>query len=362
MSFNPIYPYDQLEILPPKDKTIENKNFFDILLKARVELAELKGYCGQIPNPLLLISPEILRESIASSDIENINTTLINVLQGQLFPEEERRAPDKEVLRYKEALLWGFENIKKFGLSTRTILGIQKKLIPDSFGQYRKSQNQIINSRTKEALYTPPSVENIPRLINNWENYVNTKSQEIDPLICAAISHYQFESIHPFGDGNGRTGRILIVLQLVNNDILSLPILYISGYINDNRSEYYRLLRDITIKDNWREYIEFMLNGFYLQAKETKENLQKLIALFNETKSFIKTKHPKIYSNDLVEALFSYPIISPTKLATLMDMHYTTTSKYLIELANSQILKESKIGRHHLYINDKLIKIFDKNH
>lgn len=358
MSFNPTNPHN-LTLLPPQ-KLIKNEDFSDILLKARVELAELKGACGQIPNPLLLTSPAMMRESVASSNIENINTTLVEVLQGQLFPEIEQRTPDKEVLRYREALLWGFINIEKYSLSTRVILGVQKNLIPANNNEYRRVQNKIINSATGETLYTPPASNEIPNLIGNWENYVNDQDQTLDPLIKAAIAHYQFESIHPFGDGNGRTGRILMVLQLVKDGLLSLPVLYISGYINKNRPEYYRLLREVTIKNNWHEYIKFMLNGFHLQAKETKDDLLKVIILFREIKNLLKTEHKKIYSADLVEALFTYPVISPTKLASELDMHYTTTSKYLLELAKAGILKEAKVGKYHFFANEKLLKILSK--
>ena len=270
MSFNPTYPI-QLELLPPK-KPIKNEDFSDILLKARVELAELKGASSQIPNPLLLTAPLLIRESVESSGIENINTTVANVLENQLLPEDEQNKPDKEVLQYREALFWGTKNLKNLSLSNRMILGIHKKLLKEKGGEYRTTQNHIVNSKTGEILFTPPVKSQIGSLVGNWEKYVN-ENKELDPLIRVAIAHQQFESIHPFDDGNGRAGRILIVLQLVQDEILELPILFISDYINKNRTEYYRLLRDVSMNDNWHEYIAFMLQGFYLQAKETKDLL-----------------------------------------------------------------------------------------
>ena len=358
MSFEPTYPH-HLTHLPPV-KVIKNEDFHEILLKARVELAELKGACGNIPNPLLLMSPAIIRESVASSNIENINTTLEEALQGQLFPEAEQRAPDKEVLRYRKALSWGFENITQYALSTRVILGIQSRLQPDGNGEYRRVQNQIVNSATQEVLDTPPIASDIPDLISNWEHYVNDRDNILDPLVKAAIAHYQFESIHPFTDGNGRTGRILMVLQLVYDGLLSIPVLYISGYINQNRSEYYRLLRVVTQTEEWHEYISFMLKGFYLQAKETKEDLQKIISYFNDVKLLLKQKHMKIYSADLVEALFTYPVITPTKLASVLNMHRDTASKHLKELAKAGILSEAKIGKYHYFANKPLMNILVK--
>src|SRR3989344_1826040 len=249
MSFNPARP-NNLALLPPELPPIDSE-VNSVLLKARVALAELKGACGQIPNPLLLTAPLVIRESVASSNIENINTTLEEVLQGQLFPEGERRTPDKEVLRYREALYLGNKMMRESALSSRTILAIQEALTSGKQSGYRRTQNKIINSATGETLYTPPAANELPVLISNWEKYANDKAVVVDPLIRAAVCHYQFESIHPFGDGNGRTGRILMVLQLVQDGVIDMPVLYISGYIKKNRPEYYRLLRAINAGGSW---------------------------------------------------------------------------------------------------------------
>lgn len=358
MSFNATYPH-KLALLPPQ-KDIRNIDFGDLLIKARVELAELKGACGQIPNPLLLMSPTITRESVASSNIENINTTLADVLQWQLFPEAEQRLPDKEVLRYRDAMQWGFENVEKYALSSRLITGIQKRLIPDGNGQYRREQNQIANFSSRESLYTPPIASDIPNLIGNWENYTNSNDESLDPLIRVIISHYQFEAIHPFRDGNGRTGRILMILQLIQYGLLQFPVLYISGYINQHRSEYYNHLLAITKEQNWHGFIEYMLQGFYIKSMETREDLKKITILFEQIKEQIKLENKKIYGLELVEAIFTYPVITPTKLANELNMHYTTTSRYLAQLAEMGILKEAFVGKHHLFANHKLLKILTK--
>lgn len=358
MSFDPTYPH-QLALLPPQ-VPVSNMDFGDLLLKARVELAELKGASGQIPNPLLLIAPIVIRESVASSNIENINTTLADVLQWQLFPESEQRQPDKEVLRYREAMNWGFLNFEKYALSSRLITGIQSRLMPDGNGQYRREQNQIANLASRESLYTPPIASDIPALIGNWENFVNAMDESLDPLIRAAIAHYQFEAIHPFRDGNGRTGRILMVLQLIQSGLLQFPVLYVSGYINQNRSEYYRRLLAVTAEGKWHEFIEYMLTGFYEKARETREDLTKITRLLGEVKEQVKVQNKKIYSADLVEALFTYPVITPTKLASQLNKHYTTTSKYLVQLTEMGILKEAVVGKYHLFANHKLLKILSK--
>lgn len=358
MSFDPTYPH-QLAPLPPK-AGITNADFGDLLLKARVELAELKGASGQIPNPLLLIAPVIIRESVASSNIENINTTLADVLQWQLFPEAEQRQPDKEVLRYREAMNWGFNNYGKYALSSRLITGIQSRLMPDGNGQFRREQNQIADLASRESLYTPPIASDIQTLIGNWENYVSVTDEFVDPLIRAAIAHYQFEAIHPFRDGNGRTGRILMVLQLIQSGLLQFPILYISGYINQHRSEYYRRLLGVTTDGKWYEFIDYMLAGFCDKAKETREDLTKITRLLDEVKGQVKLENKKIYSADLVEALFTYPVITPTKLASQLNKHYTTTSRYLAQLTEMGILKEAVVGKYHLFANHKLLKILSK--
>jgi len=358
MKFNPDIPFT-LPVLPP-NIDFNNRKFTELLIKARVVLAELKGYSFAMPNPLLLLSPAILRESVASSDIENIHTTIIDVLQNQLFPEREQRENDKEVLRYRDAILWGFEQLHSLPLSTRVVLGIQKKLIPSSYGKYRSQQNAIIDNATQTRIYTPPIASEISRLMSNWENYINDKNDVVDPLIKSAIAHHQFEAIHPFSDGNGRTGRILMVLYLVQEEILKWPILYISGYINDNRGDYYRLLKEVTEEGRWDDFIVFMLNGFYFQAVETKKTLFDVMNLFETFKKRLKEKHKKIYSADLVEILFSFPIITPVKLGNELRIHYTTASRYLSELAKAGILGENTHGKYHLFINKELLAIMEK--
>jgi Fic family protein len=354
MPFNPAKPFD-LPVLPP-NLNFKNERFIDILLKTRTEMGELNGYSISLPNPMLLLSPAVIKESVASSNIENINTTVEQVLQMQLFPETEQREPDKEVLRYREAVIWAFEQAKRIPISTRLVLGIHKKLLPQTKNSYRSTQNAISNMITGEVFYTPPPANELSRLMGNWETFLHTEDG-IDPLLKCAIAHYQFEAIHPFSDGNGRTGRILMVLYLIEQKLLSLPILYISGYINKTRSDYYRLLRKISSNQEWDEFIIYLLNGFYSQAKETKDVLFKLIDLLHKSKQAIKEKHKNIYSADLVETLFAYPIITPVSLGKLLNVNYRTASKYLAQLERGKILHGSKVGRHHFFINRQLLEL-----
>lgn len=357
MSFSAIHPFD-LPLLPPA-ADFNDPETTKILLKARTELGELKGYSSALPNPMLLLSPAVLKESVVSSRIENINTTAENVFRMQLFPEIEQQKPEKEVLHYREALLWGFEQLKKLPLSTRIVVGVQERLLPESGGSYRKVQNNIQDMAEGKIVYTPPPAQKIPRLMGNWENFIHAED-DIDPLIKCVMAHYQFEAIHPFVDGNGRTGRILMVLYLVEQDFLSIPLLYVSGYINKNRSEYYRLLNEVSSKQRWKPLVDFLLNALYLQAKETKETLVSAMDLYQRMRETIKRGFPKVYSGDLVEALFSYPIISPVSLGKTLGIHYTTASRYLTALAAGKVLDEAIVGKYHFFVNKKLLELLKK--
>jgi Fic family protein len=356
MSFNPTRPFSPPP-LPPKDVDFNTPDILLKVVQARAELGELNGYSMAIPNPLLLMSPAIIQESVASSNIENINTTVVEFIQGQLFPEAEQRPHDKEVARYRQALLWGRDHLNKYAVSTRLIVGIQQRLMEGPEAGYRRQQNKIENSANLETLYTPPVASDVPQLINSWEQFVNSTDVSIDPLIRCALAHYQFEAIHPFSDGNGRTGRILMVLQLIEYKLLNFPILFVSGFLNRNRPDYYRLLRGVTTQGDWMSFVSFMLDAFYQQAKETKQTLFNVMTLHEELRVKMRAKHKAIYSADLVDHLFSQPITTPARLGEALDIHYTTASKYLHELASTGILKSKKVGKYHLFSHSSLIKL-----
>ena len=354
--FDPLRPHD-LALLPP-NFDYKNSEFTDLLIRARVELAELKGYSSDI-NQRLLLSPAILKESIASSGVENINTTMMNVLENQLFPESEQKTTDKEVLRYMAAVDEGFESLKKFSICTRTIKDTHRKLLTNYPGEYRKLEVKIEDSKTKETIYTPPLCGKIENLISNLETFTG-KEDDIDPLIKAAIMHYQFEAIHPFSDGNGRTGRILIVLFLVARGLLHFPTLYISGYILKNRPEYYRVLLEVTKNNSWNDFIKFMLQGFYLQAIETKGFLFEIKTEYYKLKTILKKSHKKIYSSDLLDALSTFPIITSTKLSKELGCFWGTAREYLRELEQAGIFSSKKVGKYHFYMYKDLLKILYK--
>lgn len=354
MTFSPEMPFN-LPRLPPNPKP-EAADFVESLLAARVALAELKGYSHVVPNPLLLLSPAILRESVASSEIENIHTTLIDVLENDLFPESERRESDKEVLRYRDSILAGFGMLPDVPICSRMVTAVHETLIPHLHGEYRRVQNTIANTATGETLYTPPVCTQLGALVTDWERFINEPENDLDPLIKAAIAHYQFEAMHPFVDGNGRCGRILMVLQLIQDGLLEWPILYISGYINERRTDYYASLRGVTTHGDWPSFIRFMLQGFAAQAAATHAMLKSIMALHEEWRHRIQREHARIYSYELVQALFAQPITTPVQLGRLLGTHYTTASRYLKHLSAAGLLTEKRHGKYRLFMNTELLE------
>ena len=355
---NPHYPFD-LPLLPPPVPA-DDPVLLRALIRARTELAELKGYSAAIPNPMLLLSPAIIRESVASSGIENIHTTVESALRQELFPEAERRDADKEVLRYGAAMRWGTAQLEQLPLSSRLIVGIQQQLMPQLGGGYRTTPNRIVNSATQQAIFTPPPAADIPRLIGNWENFIHDEASPFDPLLRCAIGHYQFEAIHPFGDGNGRTGRILMVLQLVQQGLLNQPTLFISGYINAHRQTYYQLLAGVTGQGNWSAFLLFMLEGFYQQARETKATLLAVMQQLQEFKQQLRAGDLRRVPFELAEHVFSYPVTTPVLAGRELGVHYKTASKHLAQLAALGLLENTQVGRYQLYSNRPLLTVLSR--
>ncbi len=357
MSFNPKEPFN-LPALPPKTN-LDTVSILKALNDASRAIGELKGYCSSIPNPMMLMSMAVAKESVESSKIEDIHTTVENVLEGQILPEKELKREDKEVLRYREAMNHGYRMFKDVGLTTRAMLGIHEKLIAGSAG-FRRLQNAIMNDRTGEKVYTPPLAKELSDHLGRWENYVNGDSKgELDPLIRCAISHYQFEAIHPFGDGNGRTGRILLSLQIVSEGLLAFPVLYMSGYLNKNRAEYYHTLMGVTEREDWEGFVLFMLRGFTTQAEKTKQKLFIMMAEYELMKEIIREKHPKMNAIDTVNHLFASPVTTPKFFSEELKIHYQTATKYLNELKSSGILRDTKLGKNRLFYNVRLFELIN---
>jgi len=357
MPFSPIEPFAIPELPPPAN--LPDSGFHTPLLRAKTELAELRGYISAIPDPMLLVQAAVLREAVASSRIENILTTIETVLQQQLYPETEQKQETKECLRYMAALMHGFDNMQRVPLGNRLILDIHKELMPHASYGYRTDQKQINHPVTNEIIYTAPAAQKLNRLMTNWENYMHNANDGTDPLIKCAISHYQLEAIHPFSDGDGRTGRIVMALYPLHAGILDFPIISMSSHISKTYMEYRRLLQQITETGDWTAYIEYMLRGFFERAKETKEHCLKIMALWHSYKQRLQKNYSSLYSRKLLDLLFAFPVINPARLSLALNIHYTTASRYLKFLVEKKFLEYSRCGKYQLYINRNLIDILN---
>jgi Fic family protein len=348
-----------LENLPPKTD-LETKKILKKAIQANRALAKLNGVAKIIPNSQILINSLVLQEAKDSSEIENIITTHDELYRASVDMNNISHAT-KEVQNYSKALLLGYELVTDNKLLLKKyIVEIQKELEQNDAGIRRQSGTVLKNEQTGEVIFTPPQeFEVIDRLMSDLERYIN-ESNDIDPLINMAIIHHQFESIHPFYDGNGRTGRIINILYLMLNDLLDIPILYLSRYIINNKADYYRLLQEVRTEDKWEEWILYMLDGVEVTSLETIELINGIKRLMDESKEEIKEKLPKIYSKDLVEILHMHPYTKIDFLVNILGLHRETASKYLKSLEQIGILESIKIGKSKFFINTKLYKLLKK--
>jgi Fic family protein len=345
----------------PLKKDIQTKEILKKSIKANSALSKLNGVAKIIPNQMILINALTLQEAKDSSEIENIITThdeLYLASVGESFTKEV-----KEVQNYKEALLFGYERVKQNKILTlNDIIKIQSIITQNCAGVRKQTGTVLKNDKTGEVIYTPPqNHDEIVRYLNNLFDYINDDSlEDYDYLVKMALIHYQFESIHPFYDGNGRSGRILNVLYLVLKDLLELPILYISSYIIKHKSDYYRLLREVREKNNYHEWIMYILGAIEITANNTCVLVENIEKLMSDTQEIIKQKLPKIYSKDLVEVLFLHPYTKIEFLVDRLNITRKTSSKYLKEIEKIGILKEVKIGRSRYFINIELFEYLKK--
>jgi len=357
--FSPLNPYNELPKLPP------DFNFDDIQILKRVNtaniaLSKLSGIAQSIPNRKLLLEPLTVREAVASSGIENINTTVEEVFQASFFDESRLTKEQKETLHYKDALLLGYELIERDGfLNTNGFINIHSVLEPNKKGLRRIPGVKIANLTSGQTLYTPPEGEVLIRdLLKNLEVYYNDlDDSNVDALIKIAVSHYQFESIHPFLDGNGRVGRILMVLQLILAKRLQTPILYLSGFINNNREEYYRLLRGVTSNDNWKDWVLYVLKGIEIQSLSTTTTVIKIKDLMMSYKEQIKYLLPKVYSADLIEFLFTHPFYSQKLMSEELGFSRNTSFKYLNQLSENGFLKIIKVKKENFFFSPTFLDL-----
>lgn len=341
----------------PLSFELETKTVLKKLAKAHQALAELKGVSGIIPNQSILISTLSLQEAKDSSAIENIITTHDELFQSDISTKQFASYEAKEVHSYAAALQSGFREVKKTGLLINNyILEIQRTLEESSTG-FRKLPGTVLkNDKTGEIVYSPPQDESqILQLMRNLEQFINDDSlSDTDSLIKMAIIHHQFESIHPFYDGNGRTGRIINILYLVKQGLLDAPILYLSRYINQNKGEYYRLLQAVRDRQVWEEWILYMLTGIEQTSRQTIHLVQKMRELMQLNKNKMREELPKIYSQDLLNNLFRHPYTKIDFVMKELRVTRITATKYLEELVRTGILTKHKKGKENYYLNDAL--------
>jgi len=358
-AWRPEQPYNGLPPLPPA-RDLETKAILKRCITARAALAELKQAAELIPNQGVLINTLPLLEAKDSSEIENIVTTTDKLFQ-HAQSENLADPATKEALRYRTALYSGFRSLAQRPLCTATAVEICRTIKGVDMDIRRTPGTQLINDRNGEVIYTPPESEALLRdKLANWERFLHNET-ELDPLIRMAVGHYQFEAIHPFTDGNGRTGRILNILYLIQEGLLGLPILYLSRFIIANKNDYYARLLDVTRKDEWEPWILFMLQAVEETAQWTTAKIAAVRVLAEHTTTHVRERLPKIYSRELVDVIFEQPY---SRIANLVEKDIAqrqAASRYLKDLAALGVLKEIQVGKEKLFIHPKLMQLLTRD-
>lgn len=343
----------------PLNGDIENKIVLKKIVRANISLAELKGAVKSIPNQSILINVLSLQEAKDSSEIENIVTTHDELYRATVSTSNISNNT-KEVQRYREALYKGFSLVTQSQLLLKKhIVEIQQVLEDNNAGIRTQSGTMLKNDKTGEIIYMPPqNYQDIQNLMDNLEKYINTKEMDdYDPLVKMAIIHYQFESIHPFYDGNGRTGRIINILYLMLNGLLDLPVLYLSSYIINNKNDYYRLLNEVRTKGSWEEWVLYMLDGIEQTSKESIKLIESINLIMRDIKQIFKDELPKIYSKDLLELLFKHPYTKIGFLVDELEVTRKTATSYLRAIEDIGILESMKVGRDVYFVNKRLFAL-----
>lgn len=346
----------------PLTVDLETKKVLKALPSAHAALAELKGIASSIPNQSILINTLALQEAKDSSAIENIITTHDDLYKSELSLENVKSLNAKEVQNYISALKKGFELISKNRILTnKAILQIQEVLEDNRAGFRKLPGTSLKNAATGEVVYTPPqNYDQIQQLMSNLERYVNDPEiQDCDPLIKMAVIHFQFESIHPFYDGNGRTGRIINILYLILENLQTLPILYLSSYIIKHKASYYSFLQKVREEGHWEDWLLFIIKGVEETARETIELILSIKQLMLEFKHQLRANY-KFYSQDLLNNLFKHPYTKIEFMVEDLGVSRLTAANYLNKLAEDNVLRKEKIGTGNYYVNDRLYYLLTK--
>lgn len=355
--FDPTKPFNALPELPPPAELVETTAILKKCIDARVAVAELKQAAELIPNAAVLVNALPLLEARASSEIENIVTTTDRLFRFVDMDDEKADSATKEALRYRSALFEGTKMVRRRMLSTDMAIQICSTIKDIELDFRDDSDTNLRNRRSGEVIYTPPvGQKRIQAMLDNWQRFMH-ESTELDPLVRLAIQHYQFEAIHPFADGNGRTGRILNILFLVDQGLLDSPLLYLSRYIIQHKSDYYRLLLEVTRNQAWEPWILYMLQGVEETCQWTTDKIKAIRELMQHTSQYVQRQLPKTYTWELVEALFKQPYC---RIANLVDAGIAkrqTASVYLKQLCDIGVLREHRSGRETLFVHPKYIEL-----
>lgn len=356
MLFNPALPFNNLPALPPK-QDIETKSILKACIEARASLAELRVSSQLISNQSILINSIPLLEAQASSEIENIITTTDRMFRYSNEHSEQADPATKEALRHGTALNEGFHSLKERPVSTSTAVSVCRRIKGFNIDIRSAPGTAIMNEQTGAMIFTPPEGQELLRsMLSNWERYIH-EAEDIDPLIRMAVMHYQFEAIHPFSDGNGRTGRALNILYLVDKGLLDIPVLYLSRYIIENTRAYYDRLIAVTMKGDWEDWILYMLQAVRETSDWSTARILAIRDLLNQTANRIRHDLPKIYTRELAEIIFVNPYCRISDLVDAGIAKRQSASVYLKALVENDLLEEVKAGRENLYINTALLRL-----
>jgi Fic family protein len=354
--WSPERPYNELPPLPPPVE-LETKPVLKQCVLARAALAALKQAAALIPNQQMLINTIPLLEAKDSSEIENIVTTADRLFQFADANDGGADAATKEALRYRTALYAGFQSLAQRPLCTATAVEICRTIKAIDIDVRRVPGTQLSNAGTGQTVYTPPEGEERLRgLLANWERFLH-EQRELDPLVRMAVGHYQFEAIHPFSDGNGRTGRVLNILFLIQEDLLALPILYLSRYVIAHKADYYRLLLEVTRTQAWEPWLLFMLRAVEETANWTTAKIGAIRQLSDSTAAQVRERLPKVYSRELVDVIFEQPYC---RIANLVDKRIAqrqAAARYLKSLVDIGVLHERQVGKEKLFIHPRLMQL-----
>jgi Fic family protein len=357
MSHSPTKPYNELPLLPPKSE-IEDKAVLKKTIAASRALSELKGAIINLPNPTLFIDTINLLEAQASSAIENIITTQDELFKASVSDQKIENAATKEVIHYKDALWYGVEQLKSRPLlTTNLFIAIMRIIKENQSGIRNVSGTQLKNPANGKVIYTPPEGETIIReKLKNLEDFIHAEDG-MDPLVKMAIIHYQFEAIHPFFDGNGRTGRIILLLYLKFAGLLEMPALYLSDYIIRHKNDYYVQLRKVTEQGEWTGWVLYMLDMLEQTAMKARKQIADITQLMSDMGAEIQRAFPKMYSKDLMEELFRLPYTKRSQLVDAGLGSLKTIGNYLIKLEKSGFLRSEAVGKEKLYLNYRLLDV-----